>query len=196
MKRSRHKLFGTLLAAVILFAPAPVAAQADPFAAVTSIVDWFERLNNSWSRIVDAQERRQLLQSIDELRRRLHALRGDSELLLDSIPEARPDAVERSELGAQIDALQVSVRALGDAASALVVELGARDEEAANLVDRAVATRAGALRHAESVLRLSINAPGAWQPAGVRTRLRAGIAALARAQSAVTRFRNRLAAQR
>lgn len=190
----RGRAISALFAAALSVAPAPAGAQGQPFDSISSIVGWFDRLNRSWDRIVTEQERQQLLRALDGLRRQLFVIQGDSQLLLDSVPDAPPDAVERGQLTAQVDTLQKSVEGLRQTTATLSAEL--QDGEAAERVTRAGATRGAALRFAESNLRRSVTDPKAWQPGEVRSRLRDGLAALKAAQAAVTKFRGRLAAQR
>lgn len=196
MSSTGHHLVGIALATVLAAAPAPVCAQVDPFQTVSSIVTWFERLNANWDRVVTEQERRQLIRSTDEIRSLLYRIRGNSELLLGSVPDSAPDEIERRQLTSQIDSLQRSVETLQRTGGGLITQLGARDEETVNMFTSAVVARSDALRNADTVLRRSINNPRAWRPDDIRRRLHNGLVALARAQTAVTRFRNRLAAQR
>lgn len=188
------RLFHPALAmALIIASPTPALAQENPFDAVSSLVEWFDRLNTSWDRIVTREERAQYLRSLDRLRRELLDLEGGTELLLAEIPDHPPDAEERVQLEQHIDELLASVTRVRGRADEVESEIALADPSLPREISQTAAGRTAALRFLQRELNES---DFSWSPQEIRSRLGAALRLVSQTQIAVTRFRNRIASQR
>jgi seryl-tRNA synthetase len=172
-------------------ATSPADAQVNPFAAVDSIVTWFERLNAHWNKFVSGEERRQLVKKVDDLRQKFAELSEQSRSVLENIPDKAPNAAKRQELGGQLDRLEQKLKQVDGDTIRLASALGISDADLPRANSDAVHSRTGAVHR----LRDALADPHNWRAQELRQRLNAGLAAIAKAQSAATLFRNRLAKQ-
>lgn len=181
-----------MIAVVLAVQPGRASAQ-DSYEFASGLVRWFTDLNRSWDKVVVEQERAQLLRAVDRLRRGLYALESDSRILVNDIPDGKPDAAQTAALKSSVEALQTSL----DEVNVLARSIGADLRLHGGAVAEEKRARAGVSRSfAIKATRRQLDDPEHWDANFVRNRLKAGIKQLESAQLAVTEFRQKLAAQR
>jgi hypothetical protein len=160
-----------------------------PFDGMINLANWFSKLNRQFYQLA-ASEQRQLIKSMDRLRKDLYTLEADTQLLLDRIPDERPDDATEEYLGKVVHNLQDTVNRLRQSVRAIGAEL--RLVEAAKIEERlsgGLRTRGMALNFLEA--QIESNEP--WDAAGIRSWLKKGLAAVKDAQLAATTFCQQLA---
>lgn len=180
--------------AVSIVAPATAAqAPANPFSAIPALVDWFDQLNVTWSKIVIREERAQYLRSLDRLRAELMELEGGTQLLLAIVPNNRPDESETIQLRTGVNKLYASLARVRAAAKSVQTQIALKDSKLPKLINETTTARGVTLRFLERELN---ERRQPWQAAEIKARLTNALGLLSRTQVAVTRFRNKIAAQR
>ena len=196
MTRLKRIVVGLFFAAVTIAPSSALAQEAwNPFDGVLKLVQWFEKLNDEFDKIVTTEKKAQLLRSIDSLRRNLYTLEADSRTLKDEIPDKRPDQAQEHQLKSNINGLRRSINNLATAVLNVSTDLQLEAEgyEVIDKLEYGLHTRAMAL----SKLEQAMESEGeAWGAQDLRTQLEHGIKAIRDAEVAVTTFRNKLSTSR
>jgi hypothetical protein len=189
MKCIRQAIVALLFAATTL-APASALAQEtwEPFDGVLKLVEWFDKLNAQFEKIVTVEKEAQLLRSVDRLRKDLYALEADTQILQDNIPDKSPNAEQKGQLQKLLDELMASVTRLGSTAREVGADLRLNEGSDVEIaLTHGLVTRRVVLTNLEQTIN-----QGPWNAQEVRARLDQGLQAVRAAQVAVTAFRHKL----
>jgi hypothetical protein len=170
-------------------AAAARAATWGPLDGVNELVVWFTRLNSQFDTLVVAERRGQLEHSVDHLRTALYGVELDSQKLLDSVPDERPEGTKKNEIEQLDRSLMTAVNELGASAREVGADLRLNDgvEIEARLTS-GLHTRALAL----SGLQKMLDSAAPWDAKSIRGSLAEGLRAIHDAQLATTEFRVKL----
>jgi hypothetical protein len=160
----------------IAFLPRFAIAQSsnEILGSIDAVTAWFSKLNTQFDAAIKKEVKAQLQRSVDGLRKNLYALEIDASILIENVPDQAPNAQH----------LTKSARAVG---ADLRLNEAERVEAA---LTSGLQTRATILQE----FRLSLLPPNTanWNGPEIRARLSDGVAAIKKAQLAVTEFSRRL----
>jgi hypothetical protein len=177
----------------IAFLPRFAIAQSsnEILGSIDAVTAWFSKLNTQFDAAIKKEVKAQLQRSVDGLRKNLYALEIDASILIENVPDQAPNAEQRFRLDQLAQELQTTVQHLTKSARAVGADLRLNEAERVEAaLTSGLQTRATILQE----FRLSLLPPNTanWNGPEIRARLSDGVAAIKKAQLAVTEFSRRL----
>lgn len=187
--------FLIVAAALVFLGSQPASSDArtwNPYRGVDELLIWFDNLNSRFDKIVDVEQRAQLIRSIDRIRKDLYIIEADTHIIIEMVGQNDPEGDDRKYMIELSEKLLTSILSLRNSVKQVGADIRLQDEtyNVEQIIIIGLIQRKKTVTVLQSAL--SDGQIGNWNSSNIKKHLSLGLESISKAQLTVTNFRREL----